>query len=147
MYSITQCPPRFVGDAKRLCVLRDVRQPEWDIPDFSSCVSESLVEIQNNVSTPFCFLFYLLTSTSYIYYTKWIKISYEHKQTIQLKTDFFFNGQTYYLNKSSGLRKTVFKPIELIKRIHNLYRWFTMFIQLRTTRKPRTIYNLIIIQF
>ncbi|GLV32325.1 uncharacterized protein CBL_00964 [Carabus blaptoides fortunei] len=48
VYSIKQCPPRFTGDARRLCTLRDVNDPEWDLPDFSTCFSESLIAIHNN---------------------------------------------------------------------------------------------------
>lgn len=53
MKSIKKCPEGFVGEAQRMCTLRDVNQPEWDLPDFSSCFARVLHDIHDNVSIYF----------------------------------------------------------------------------------------------
>lgn len=50
--ALLECPRYFVGRrVSRLCSMKDATTPEWQIPDFSSCLYKALVSPYNNVST------------------------------------------------------------------------------------------------
>ncbi|KAJ9586827.1 hypothetical protein L9F63_019579, partial [Diploptera punctata] len=42
------CPIHYLGVARRRCSLRDTYTPKWELPDFSSCVSDTVEYIYNN---------------------------------------------------------------------------------------------------
>lgn len=48
---LADCPPRYQGQSLRICEQRDFGQPIWLTPDFSSCISDTLVDVNNDVST------------------------------------------------------------------------------------------------
>jgi len=49
--ALLECPRYFVGRRiSRLCSMKDATTPEWQIPDFSSCLYEPLLLPYNNVS-------------------------------------------------------------------------------------------------
>lgn len=52
--ALLECPRYFVGRrVSRLCSMKDATTPEWQIPDFSSCLYEALLLPYNNVSILF----------------------------------------------------------------------------------------------
>lgn len=50
--TLAGCPKRYDGQSQRLCEQRDVGKPVWLTPDFSGCLSDTLVDVHNEVS--FC---------------------------------------------------------------------------------------------
>jgi len=49
--ALLECPRYFVGTrVSRLCSMKDATTPEWQIPDFSSCLYETLILPYNSVS-------------------------------------------------------------------------------------------------
>ncbi|XP_052896491.1 uncharacterized protein LOC128303547 [Anopheles moucheti] len=44
---LADCPKRGAGLASRICEQRDFGRPEWLVPDFSDCVPEEVIEIDN----------------------------------------------------------------------------------------------------
>ena len=48
--AVQDCPVKYVGTARRRCNLRNTYFTQWDLPDFSSCISEAVENIHNNVS-------------------------------------------------------------------------------------------------
>ncbi|KAL0105494.1 hypothetical protein PUN28_016868 [Cardiocondyla obscurior] len=47
--ALLECPRYFVGQrVSRLCSMKDATTPEWQIPDFSSCLYEPLILPYNN---------------------------------------------------------------------------------------------------
>lgn len=49
--ALLECPRYFVGrQVSRLCSMKDATTPEWQMPDFSSCLYETLLLPYNNVS-------------------------------------------------------------------------------------------------
>ncbi|KAK9738449.1 Immunoglobulin domain [Popillia japonica] len=48
--SIQNCPQGYTGVAKRLCILLDGSNPQWDKPDMSDCVSTNMGVIIRDVS-------------------------------------------------------------------------------------------------
>jgi Hormone receptor domain. len=48
--AMQDCPLHYVGTVKRRCNLRNSYFTQWDLPDFSSCISEAVESIHNNVS-------------------------------------------------------------------------------------------------
>uniref|UniRef100_A0A8D8PDV1 Sushi, nidogen and EGF-like domain-containing protein 1 n=1 Tax=Culex pipiens TaxID=7175 RepID=A0A8D8PDV1_CULPI len=44
---LADCPKRGDGQAKRICEQRDIGRPEWLMPDFSECVPDGVIEIEN----------------------------------------------------------------------------------------------------
>jgi hypothetical protein len=48
--ALQDCPVHYLGTAKRRCNLRNTYFTQWDLPDFSSCISEAVESIRNNVS-------------------------------------------------------------------------------------------------
>ncbi|XP_032679024.1 uncharacterized protein LOC116847766 isoform X2 [Odontomachus brunneus] len=47
--ALLECPRYFVGRrVSRLCSMKDATTPEWQIPDFSSCLYKALVSPYNN---------------------------------------------------------------------------------------------------
>lgn len=50
-YESTQdCPPGYTGFAKRMCIMLDGNNPEWDTADMSECVSTNMGSIIRDVS-------------------------------------------------------------------------------------------------
>lgn len=55
--ALLECPRYFVGRRVfRLCSMKDATTPEWQTPDFSSCLYEDLIPPYNNVSAQLVFL-------------------------------------------------------------------------------------------
>ena len=48
--AVQDCPVHYLGSVKRRCNLRNSYFTQWDLPDFSSCISEAVESIHNNVS-------------------------------------------------------------------------------------------------
>ena len=48
--AIQDCPVHYTGYARRRCSLRNTYTTKWEMPDFSSCISDSIQSIYNNVS-------------------------------------------------------------------------------------------------
>lgn len=49
--ALLDCPQNFVGRrVSRLCSMKDATTPEWQLPDFSSCLYEPLFAPYNDVS-------------------------------------------------------------------------------------------------
>lgn len=40
--NIQECPQGFAGTARRSCSLQQARQPQWLLPDYSSCLADEL---------------------------------------------------------------------------------------------------------
>lgn len=50
--ALQDCPANYSNDvASRLCSMVDSKKAEWDLPDFSNCISESFLTITKNVSS------------------------------------------------------------------------------------------------
>lgn len=48
--ALLECPEHFIGKkVSRLCSMKDATTPEWQIPDFSSCLYEPLTSYYNKV--------------------------------------------------------------------------------------------------
>lgn len=54
--SIQNCPQGYTGVAKRLCILLDGSNPQWDKPDMSDCVSTNMGVIIRDVSITFYYV-------------------------------------------------------------------------------------------
>lgn len=51
MTALQECPENYAYDVvSRLCSMVDAKKAEWDVPDYSKCVSESFLAITRNVS-------------------------------------------------------------------------------------------------
>ena len=51
MDSLQTCPENYKGIARRTCSLRDGHKSIWQLPDYSNCIHNSLIEVTENVST------------------------------------------------------------------------------------------------
>lgn len=48
--SLQECPRGYSGIARRFCSIRDAGQPTWQMPDYSDCMPNALLEVDTNVS-------------------------------------------------------------------------------------------------
>lgn len=46
---MAKCPKRYIGQSLRICEQRDFGKPIWLTPDFSYCISDFLVDVNNEV--------------------------------------------------------------------------------------------------
>lgn len=47
---LADCPKGYKGQSIRICEQRDFGKPIWLTPDFSNCVSDFLVNVNNEVN-------------------------------------------------------------------------------------------------
>lgn len=47
---LADCPKRYEGHSLRICEERGYGKPIWLMPDFSLCISDILVDVNNEVS-------------------------------------------------------------------------------------------------
>ncbi|KAK9753667.1 hypothetical protein QE152_g1872 [Popillia japonica] len=46
--SLQECPRGYSGIARRFCSIRDAGQPTWQMPDYSDCMPNALLEVDTN---------------------------------------------------------------------------------------------------
>jgi Hormone receptor domain. len=51
--AIQDCPIHYTGVARRRCSLRNTFRTKWEMPNFSSCISDSIEHIYNKVSSKY----------------------------------------------------------------------------------------------
>lgn len=53
--AMLECPVDYSGGfASRLCVMIDAHSARWELPDYSNCLSDSLISATENVSSSSC---------------------------------------------------------------------------------------------
>lgn len=49
--ALQDCPVNYSGSVcTRLCMMTDANTSEWQLPDFSNCISNEFISITENVS-------------------------------------------------------------------------------------------------
>lgn len=49
--NVQECPsPSYTGTARRRCSVQGDHEPVWQIPDYSHCISEKLIQTDINVN-------------------------------------------------------------------------------------------------